>query len=60
MKRAFVLDERAFVVLDARAFALEYGALVQPIAFGVSLNLNLRSQCHWSLFNEAWQKRPMR
>ena len=54
MKRAFVLDERAFVVLDARAFALEYGALVQPIAFGVSLNLNLQSQSPWSLFNGTW------
>ena len=32
--------------------------LVQPIAFGVSLNLNLQSQSHWSLFNGTWQKRP--
>jgi len=31
---------------------------VQPIAFGVSLNLNLQSQSPWSLFNGTWQKRP--
>jgi len=24
----------------------------------VSFNLNLQSQCHWSLFNRTWQKRP--
>ena len=30
---------------------------VQPIAFGVSFNLNLQSQPHWSLFNGTWQKR---
>jgi len=31
---------------------------VQPIAFGVSCNLNLQSQSPWSLFNGTWQKRP--
>jgi len=31
---------------------------VQPIAFGVSVNLNLHSQCHCSLFNGTWQTRP--
>jgi len=30
----------------------------QPIAFGVSLNLNLQSQSYWSLFSGTWQKRP--
>jgi len=29
---------------------------IQPIAFGVSFNLNLQSQSDWSLFNETWQK----
>ena len=31
---------------------------VQPIAFGVSFNLNLQSQSPWSLLNGTWQKRP--
>jgi len=31
---------------------------LQPIAFGVSSNLNLQSQSCWSLFNGTWQKRP--
>ena len=31
---------------------------IQPIAFGVSCNLNLQSQSHWSLFNGTWWKRP--
>ena len=31
---------------------------IQPIAFGVSFNLNLQSQSHWSLFNGTRQKRP--
>jgi len=31
---------------------------IQPIALGNSLNLNLQSQSHWSLFNGTWQKRP--
>ena len=31
---------------------------VQPIAFGVSLNLHLQSQSPWSLFNGTWYKRP--
>ena len=31
---------------------------IQPIAFGVSFNLNLQSQSPWSLFNGTWQKRP--
>jgi len=30
---------------------------VQPIAFWVSFNLNLKSQSHHSLFNGTWQKR---
>ena len=30
---------------------------VQPIASGVSFNLNRQSQSHWSLFNGTWQKR---
>jgi len=32
--------------------------MLQPIAFGVSFNLNLQSQSPWSLFNGPWQKRP--
>jgi len=31
---------------------------LQPIAFGVSFNLNLQSQSFWSLFNGPWQMRP--
>jgi len=31
---------------------------VQPLAFGVSLNLNLPSSSPWSLFNGTWPKRP--
>jgi len=31
---------------------------VQPIAFGVSLDLNPQSQSLWSLFDGTWQKRP--
>jgi len=31
---------------------------LQPVAFGVSFNLNPQSQSHWSLFNGTWQKRP--
>jgi len=31
---------------------------VQPMAFGVSFNLNLQSQSLWSLFNGTWRKRP--
>jgi len=34
---------------------------VQPIAFGVSFNLNLPSESYWSLFQQnfrTWQKRP--
>ena len=30
---------------------------VQPIAFGVSFNLNLQSQSCWSLFDGTWRKR---
>jgi len=30
----------------------------QPIAFGVSFNLNLQYQFGCSLFNGTWQKRP--
>jgi hypothetical protein len=30
----------------------------QPIAFGVSFNLNFQSQSPWSLGNGTWQKRP--
>jgi len=33
-------------------------ALVQPIAFGGSFDLNLQSQSRWSLFNRTWQRRP--
>ena len=32
--------------------------VLQPDAFGVSLNLSLQSQYPWSLFNGTWQKRP--
>ena len=32
--------------------------LIQPIAFGVWLNLNLQSHFHRFLFKETWQKRP--
>ena len=31
---------------------------IQPIAFGVSLNLYLPSHSPWSLFIGTWQKRP--
>jgi len=31
---------------------------LQPIALGVSFNLNLQSQSDWSLFHGTWQKRP--
>jgi len=31
---------------------------VQPIAIGVSFILSLQSQCHGSLFDGTWQKRP--
>ena len=27
---------------------------IQPLAFGVSLNLNLQSQSPWSLFKGTW------
>jgi len=30
----------------------------QPTAFGVSFNLNLQSQSHWSIFNRTRQERP--
>ena len=33
-------------------------SLVQPIAFGVSFDLNVQSLSPWSLFNGTWQKRP--
>ena len=33
-----------------------YIYIVQPIAFGVSLNLNVQSQSNWSHFNGTWQK----
>jgi len=33
-------------------------AVLQPIAFGASFNLNAQSQSRWSLFNGTWQKRP--
>jgi hypothetical protein len=32
--------------------------IIQPNAIGVSLNLNLQSQSHWSLFYGTWQRRP--
>ena len=32
--------------------------MLKPIACGVSPQLNLQSQSHWSLFNGTWQKRP--
>jgi len=36
--------------------------MIQPIAFGVSFQLNLQSQSQsqsqWSLFNRTWRKRP--
>ena len=31
---------------------------IQPITFGMSLNLNLQSQYPPSLFHGMWQKRP--
>jgi len=31
---------------------------IQPIAFGVSFNIDLQPQSHWFLFNGTWQKRP--
>ena len=30
---------------------------VQPVVFGVSVDLILHSQSVWSLFNKTWQKR---
>jgi len=35
-------------------------SIVQPIAFGVSFNLNLQSQSHWPLFNGTWAKETWR
>ena len=35
-----------------------YPENLQPIAFGESFYLNLKSQIHLSLFNRMWQKRP--
>jgi len=35
-----------------------YIQVLQPVAFGVSLNLNLQSQSPWSLFNRTRKKRP--
>ena len=32
--------------------------MLQPIAFGVSFNLNVQSQSHWSLVNGTCQKKP--
>jgi len=32
-------------------------SVLQPVAFGVSSNLILQSQSHWSLSNGTWQKR---
>ena len=34
-------------------------ASLQPIAFGVSFNLNLQSSSRWFLCNGTWQKRPI-
>ena len=34
-----------------------FAIILQPIAFGVSLNLNLQYQSPWSLFIGTWQKR---
>jgi len=31
---------------------------IQPVAFGVSCNLNFQSQSPWSVFNGAWYKGP--
>jgi len=30
--------------------------VTQPIAFGVSFDLNPQSRLHWSLFNRTWQR----
>jgi len=40
-------------LVDCLSFTKE----AQPVAFGVSLNLNLQSQSPWSLFNRTWKKR---
>jgi len=40
------------------AFDLIFFICLQPIAFGVSSNLKLQSQSHWSLFSDTWKKRP--
>ena len=33
---------------------------LQPIVFGVSINLNLQSQSHWSLFNGTYREQDHR
>ena len=33
--------------------------ILQPIACGVSFNLNLQSQSHWCLFNGTRQRKPI-
>ena len=35
-----------------------YDIVVQPVASGVSIHLNLQYQSPWSFFNGTWQKRP--
>ena len=37
---------------------VEMGGYIQPIAVGVSFNLNLQPLSPWSLFHRLWQKRP--
>jgi len=36
----------------------EHVSRIQSIASGMSCNLNIHSQSHWSLFNGTWRKRP--
>jgi len=40
----------------SRDAVCENGRLMQHIAFGVSFNLNLKSQSSWSPFNGTWHK----
>jgi len=50
-------DLGAFMAWSGGFYGLIWG-LLWPVAFGVSFNLNLQSQSHWSRFQWPWQKRP--
>jgi len=41
-----------YIYIYASVYMYTY---IKPIIFGVSRNLNLQFQSHWSLFNGTWQ-----